>query len=70
MGFRDARINAGKSVREVMSHMNVSDVAIYNWESGINYPRPEKLLRLAEFYQCSVGDLLTGNPDPHISQQK
>ena len=67
MGFKDARITACKSVREVMSYMNVSDATIYYWESGVTSPRSEKLLRLAEFYGCTVNDLLTGNPDPHSS---
>lgn len=65
MGFRDARIKAGKSVREVMQHMGVSDASVYFWESGVTRPRPDKLLRLADFYGCTVDDLLSGNPGQH-----
>lgn len=64
MGFKDARLSAGKTVREVMAYMGTSDATVYNWESGINFPRSEKLLRLAEFYGCDVSTLLTGNPEP------
>ena len=64
MGFKNARLKAGKSVREVVDYMKVSDVSVYFWENGVNYPRPDKLIRLAKFYGCTVEDLLTGNPEP------
>lgn len=53
-----ARIKAGKSVQEVMAHMNVSDATIYYWECGQYFPKMDKLLRLAKFYDCSLDDLL------------
>lgn len=59
MSFKTARQKAGKTVAEVMAVMGVSDVAVYQWETGVNKPRTDKLLRLAELYGCSVDELLS-----------
>lgn len=64
MGFKSARVKAGKTVSEVMDHLGVSDAAIYQWEAGVYQPRTAKLVKLAAFYGCSVDDLLNGNPNP------
>lgn len=61
MGFRSARLKADKTVLEVTRYLNVTDAAVYQWETGITTPRPEKLVKLAEFYGCTVDDLLRGN---------
>ena len=58
MSFRSARLKSGKRVPEVMEHMGVTDAAVYQWETGTNLPRTDKLLRLAEFYGCTVEELL------------
>lgn len=61
MGFKSARIKAGKKVTEVMDLLHVSDGAVYQWETGISMPTAAKLPKLAEFYGCTVDELLTGN---------
>lgn len=58
MGFKKARLNAGKSVAEVVEHMNVTDAAVYQWETGVSKPRTDKLIKLAKFYKCTVDELL------------
>ena len=58
MGFRQARIKAGLSVREVMAALGVSDAAVYQWETGVTSPRTQMLVKLSELYCCSVDDLL------------
>ncbi len=58
MSFRDARQKAGKTVAEVMKHMGVSDAAVYQWETRETTPRPDKLVKLAEFYGVTVDELL------------
>lgn len=63
MGFRQARVNAGLSVREVMRAMGVSDSAVYMWETGVTRPRASILVKLAGLYQCSIDDLLIDDPD-------
>ncbi len=61
MSFRTARQKADKTVQEVMKYMNVSDAAVYQWETGVTTPRADKLIKLAEFYECTVDELLRGN---------
>lgn len=58
MSFRDARRKAGKTVAEVKEYMGVTDAAVYQWETGETTPRPDKLVKLAEFYGCTVDELL------------
>lgn len=43
---------------EVTKHMGVSDAAVYMWESGETTPRPDKLVKLAAFYETTVDELL------------
>ena len=43
MGFKQARINAGLSVRQVMKALNVSDAAVYQWETGVFLPSTKRL---------------------------
>lgn len=59
MSFKSARLKSGKTVAEVMKHMNVTDAAVYQWETNVSKPRTDKLLKLAEFYGCTVEELLT-----------
>lgn len=58
MSFRKARIAAGKTVREAMENFGVSDAMIYNWETGANFPKANRLLEIAAFYGCTVDELL------------
>ena len=61
MSFKTARIAAGKTVKEVMEFMHVTDAAVYQWESGVYIPRSEKLIKLAEFYNTTIENLLRNN---------
>lgn len=63
MSFRNARLKAGKKVTEVMAHMGVSDAAVYQWETGFCYPASDKLTKLADFYGCTVDELLRGDEE-------
>ena len=58
MSIKSARLKADKKVREVMEYMGVSDAAVYQWETGETTPRPDKLIKLADFYGCTVDELL------------
>lgn len=62
MSYRMARLAAGKKITEVADYMKVSTVSVWQWESGINNPTTDKLLRLAEFYGCTTDELLRDNP--------
>lgn len=58
MGFRTARKAAGLSVRDVCKALNVSDAAVYQWETGVTTPTASRLKQLAQLYHCSVDQLL------------
>lgn len=61
MGFKQARINAGLSVRQVMKALNVSDAAVYQWETGIYLPSAKRLTEIAKLYGVTVDELLKDN---------
>ena len=58
MGFRAAREKSGLSVAEVSKALNVSDAAIYSWETNAYLPKTEKLPEIAKLYGCTVDELL------------
>lgn len=58
MSIKHCREKAGKSVQDVAQHMGVTEAAVYQWDSGQYCPRPDKLVRLAEFLETSVDALL------------
>lgn len=49
--------------KELAEKVGVSDKAVSRWETGKNYPDIETLQRLAEVFDVSVNDLLTGEVD-------
>lgn len=57
-GFKSARIKAGKKVQEVADHIGVTDGTVYHWECGYYLPTANRLNKLAEFYGCTVDELL------------
>ena len=63
MGFKSARLRAGKKVADVMEHLGVSDGAVYMWETGLTFPTVEKLKKLADFYGCTTDELLREDTD-------
>ena len=59
MGFKQARINAGLSVRDVMKALGVSDAAVYQWETGVFTPKTKRLSEIAKLYGVTVAELLS-----------
>ena len=58
MGLKSVREKAKLTVLQVAETLGVTDAAVYQWETGLTTPRPEKLKRLSELYGCSVDELL------------
>lgn len=58
MNFREARVKAGLSVSQVMEALNVSDAAVYQWETNATMPNAKRLPEIAALYGCTVDDLL------------
>ena len=58
MKLKEARIQAGLSVVDVMRSLKVSDAAVYMWENGKTHPKLANLQRLAKLYGRSVDELI------------
>lgn len=60
MTLKEARIKSGLTVIAVARAINVSQQAVYQWESGETSPTIANLIKLAKLYGCKVDDLLDG----------
>lgn len=58
MGFKNARIQAGYTQKEVAKKLGVSRTTVSMWETGSNFPRGALLKAIAELYNCKLEDLL------------
>ena len=50
------------SQEELARLVGVDRSTVAKWEAGNNHPRADKLLALARVFQCSLDDLLPGEP--------
>ena len=57
MNLREARINAGLTLKEVAIDIGVSLNTISRWERGIGKPNLAELAFLAKMYGLSVNDI-------------
>ncbi len=64
MGFRDQRLKAGKSVKEVAEKLGVTHQSIYGFENGRYMPSISILQRMAQCYGCTMEQLLEGEAKP------
>ncbi len=60
------RKQKGYSQEEVAARLNVVRQTVSKWEKGMSVPDADMLVRLAELYEVTVGDLL-GAPQPEKS---
>lgn len=56
--YKVLREKAGLSVKQVMEALNVSDAAVYFWETGANAPSTKKLPDIAKLYGSSRARVL------------
>ncbi|MBE6992794.1 MAG: helix-turn-helix transcriptional regulator [Ruminococcaceae bacterium] len=54
------RKNAGFTQEELAERMEVSRQAVSKWESGQTFPELDKLIRMAEMFNCSLDELVRG----------
>lgn len=67
--FKYYRLKAGLRVQQVKDVLNVSDAAVYYWETGRTKPHIDVAVKLARLYNCEITDLLKEDVDdepPHI----
>lgn len=56
--LKELRENKQISMLQLAQAIGVSDAAISNWENKINEPKASYLLKLADYFQCSIDELL------------
>lgn len=59
MTLKERRLEAGFSQAELARLLEVGQPTVSMWESGMT-PRPDKLVKLATLFHCTVDDLLRG----------
>ncbi len=60
--LRQLREEAGVSMKQLAQVIEVSNAAICKWENGLAEPKVTYLIKLSEFFECSV-DYLVGKTD-------
>ena len=56
--LQSERVLAGKSRKDIAKYLGVSLASISYYETGVNYPTVESLLKLADLFEVSVDYLL------------
>lgn len=51
------REQVGLTTTQLADRLNVERTTVYKWESGENRPTADGLLRLAEFFHCTIDEL-------------
>ena len=59
--LKETRQNKGLSQSTVAEHLNISRQSISKWENNSSYPDLDNLVRLSEYYEISIDDLLKEN---------
>lgn len=62
--LKDARSRSGATQREVADATSIALGTLRRWEQGVNEPDAESLVRLADLYGVTVGQLLGVPEDP------
>ena len=60
--LKTLRKRKGYSQEEAASRLNVVRQTVSKWEKGLSVPDADMLMRLAELYEVTVGDLLGASP--------
>lgn len=53
-----ARVNAGLTIRDAATRLQISDKTLSNWESGKTAPNTDKLAQLLELYGAPLEVLI------------
>ncbi len=59
--INELRKERNVSQKELASYLNVSQAQISKYESGLNEPDISTLIKIADFFQISIDDLLEHN---------
>ena len=67
--LKELREDAGLSMLQLAKAIGVSDAAVCKWENGLAEPKITYLVRLSEFFDCTI-DYLTGKDNDYGPQPK
>lgn len=67
--LKTLRKQKGYSQEEVAARMNVVRQTVSKWEKGLSVPDADALVRLAELYEVTVGELLGAPAEPSETQE-
>ena len=60
MSIKSIRESKNMTQLDVATILNISRTTVAMWETGESMPRAEKLIQLAELFNCTVDELLKG----------
>ena len=58
MTLKAARVNAGLTIRDAATRLQISDKTLSNWETGKTAPNTDKLAQLLELYGAPLEVLI------------
>lgn len=61
--LKESRINKGFTQGDVADHLQISRQSISKWENGNSYPDLDNLVKLSNYYEISIDELLKENQD-------
>lgn len=67
--LKDLREEKGVSMIELARAIGVSDAAVCKWENGLAEPKLSYVVRLAEYFDCTV-DYISGNDGEYVAPPK
>lgn len=61
--LKKSRVDKGYSQGNVADYLQISRQSISKWENGNSYPDLDNLVKLSEYYEISIDDLLKENKE-------
>ena len=68
--IRDARKKKGLTQKDIATHLHITDRAVSKWERGICAPDLALLEPLSEILEISITELITGETEPAVENNK
>lgn len=59
---RELREQRGLTQEELADRLGVEPPAVSKWERGLAFPRPDKLVAMADIFDCTVDYILGREP--------
>jgi transcriptional regulator with XRE-family HTH domain len=66
--FEKMRKKSNKSIREIAEYLDVKESTVYDWQSGRHSINQKYLIKLSDFFGCSIDDILGNATKEYLSQ--